>query len=77
MATDLLGREMIPAEARLVEHYEGLKALLAGESGGSAGAPAEELGPTAAANVRAALAQLHQAVNSLALVHEHLTDLDA
>ncbi|MGH3327522.1 MAG: hypothetical protein ACRDPT_06985 [Streptomycetales bacterium] len=76
MATDLLGREMTPAEASLLEHYEGLKALLSGGPGGPAGGPAEELGPTAAANVRAALAQLHQAVNSLALVHEHLADLE-
>jgi hypothetical protein len=65
MPTDLLGRELTPPEARLVELYTGLKELLA-----------EELAPTAAANVRHAVAQLAQAVNSLALLHEHLTDLD-
>jgi hypothetical protein len=65
MPTDLLGRELTPQEARLLALYEGLKELAA-----------EDLPPTAAANVRHALAQLAQAVNSLALVHEHLTDLD-
>jgi hypothetical protein len=65
MPKDLLGREMTPQEVRLVELYTGLKELAG-----------EELPPTAAANVRHALAQLAQAVNSLALVHEHLTDLD-
>jgi hypothetical protein len=62
---DLLGRELTAQEVRLVEAYNALKALLA-----------EDLPPTAAANVRHALAQLAQAVNSLALVHEHLTDLE-
>lgn len=65
MSRDLLGNELQPYEAALLEHYEGLKALLGGD-----------LPPVAAANVRAALAQLQQAVNSLALVHEHLVDLD-
>lgn len=65
MATDLLGNPLTPQEQRLVELYTGLKELAA-----------EDLPPTAAANVRHALAQLAQAVNSLALVHEHLTDLD-
>jgi hypothetical protein len=65
MPTDLLGRDMSGDEARLVELYTGLKELAAAD-----------LPPTAAANVRHALAQLAQAVNSLALVHEHLTDLD-
>lgn len=36
----------------------------------------DELPPVAHANVRAALAQLSHAVNSLGLVHEHLIDLD-
>ena len=65
MSEDLLGRELSPAEERLVELYTGLKELAAAD-----------LPPTGAANVRAALAQLAQAVNSLALVHEHLVDLD-
>lgn len=61
MATDLLGRPLTPQEERLLAAYTALKELAA-----------EELPPTAAANVRHALAQLAQAVNSLALVHEHL-----
>jgi hypothetical protein len=65
MPKDLLGRELAPHEARLLDLYAGLKELAG-----------EDLPPTAAANVRHALAQLAQAVNSLALVHEHLTDLD-
>ncbi len=35
----------------------------------------DDLPPVAAANVRAALALIHQAVNGLALEYEHLTDL--
>jgi len=65
MATDLLGNALTPQEQRLLDLYTGLKELAA-----------DDLPPTAAANVRHALAQLAQAVNSLALVHEHLTDLD-
>jgi hypothetical protein len=63
--TDLLGRELTPDEERLLAAYEELKALCA----------SPDLPPVAAANVRAALAQLHNAVNGLALRYEHLTDL--
>jgi Family of unknown function (DUF6052) len=66
MATDLLGNALTPQEQRLLDLYTGLKELAA----------EEDLPPTAAANVRHALAQLAQAVNSLALAHEHLTDLE-
>jgi hypothetical protein len=62
--TDLLGRDLSPAESRLLAHYEGLKALLI-----------EDLPPVAACNVRMAVAALSQAVNSLALEYEHLSDL--
>ncbi len=64
MTVDLLGNEMSAAEERLLAVYEELKALCA-----------EELPPTAHANVRAALALMHNAVNSLALRFEHLSDL--
>ena len=64
MATDLLGRPLDPFEERLLATYEELKALCR-----------EDLPPVAGANVRAALAVLSNAVNSLALEHEHLTDL--
>ena len=65
MTLDLLGREMSASEARLLAVYEELKALCA-----------EDLPPIAHANVRAALALMHNVVNGLALRYEHLTDLD-
>jgi hypothetical protein len=65
MTQDLLGQEMTASEERLLAVYEELKALCA-----------EDLPPVAAANVRSALALMHNAVNGLALRYEHLTDLD-
>jgi hypothetical protein len=65
MTQDLLGQEMTAAEERLLAVYEELKALCA-----------EDLPPVAAANVRSALALMHNAVNGLALRYEHLSDLD-
>ncbi len=64
MSTDLLGGEMTASEERLLAVYEELKALCA-----------EDLPPNAAANVRAALALMHNVVNGLALRYEHLSDL--
>jgi hypothetical protein len=64
MTRDLLGDEMTASEERLLAVYEELKALCA-----------EDLPPNAAANVRAALALMHNAVNGLALRYEHLSDL--
>jgi hypothetical protein len=64
-AQDLLGQELTESEARLLAVYEELKALCA-----------EDLPPVAHANVRAALALMHNVVNGLALRYEHLTDLD-
>jgi hypothetical protein len=63
-ATDLLGAPTTPQEQRILAVYEELKALCA-----------EDLPPNAAANVRAALAPMHNAVNGLALTYEHLSDL--
>jgi hypothetical protein len=57
--TDLLGRPLTADEARLLEAYEGLKALLA-----------HDLPPAAQANVREAVACLWQVVNDLALVSD-------
>jgi hypothetical protein len=65
MSVDLLGSPLTASEARLLAVYEELKALCA-EDG---------LPPTAAANVRAALALMHNVVNGLALRYEHLSDL--
>lgn len=65
MSQDLLGGEMTADEARLLAVYDELKALCAAD-----------LPPVAHANVRAALALLHNVVNGLALRYEHLTDLD-
>jgi hypothetical protein len=59
MTRDLLGDEMTASEERLLGVYEEMKALCA----------------NAAANVRAALALMHNAVNGLALRYEHLSDL--
>jgi hypothetical protein len=61
---DLLGNELTEPERRLLGLYEGLKQLCE-----------DDLPPVAAANVRAALALIHQAVNGLALEYEHLPDL--
>ncbi len=63
-SVDLLGRPLTPAEERLLAVYEELKALCG-----------EDLPPNAAANVRAALALMHNAVNGLALRYEHLSDI--
>lgn len=64
MSVDLLGDELTDPEQRLLALYEGLKRLCD-----------DDLPPIAAANVRAALALIHQAVNGLALEYEHLPDL--
>ncbi len=64
MTQDLLGNEMNASEQRLLAVYEELKALCG-----------EELPPVAAANVRAALALMHNVVNGLGLEYEHLSDL--
>jgi Family of unknown function (DUF6052) len=64
MATDLLGSELTPVEGRLLGVYEELKALCG-----------EDMPPNAHANVRAALALMHNAVTGLALEYEHLSDL--
>ncbi len=64
MKTDLLGSQCSPSEERLLAVYEELKALCA-----------EDLPPVAHANVRAALALMHNVVNGLALEYEHLSDL--
>jgi hypothetical protein len=65
MSTDLLGNTMTPAEERLLAAYEELKALAADE----------DLPPIAQANVRAALALMHNVVNGLGLKYEHLSDV--
>ena len=64
MSVDLLGNELTESELRLLAVYEDLKRLCE-----------DDLPPVAAANVRAALALIHQAVNGLALEYEHLPDL--
>jgi hypothetical protein len=64
VTVDLLGNELTSSEARLLAVYEELKSLCA-----------EDLAPNVAANARAALALIHQAVNGLALEYEHLSDL--
>ena len=64
MTVDLLGSELTEAEARLLAVYEELKSLCV-----------EDLPPNAHANVRAALALMHNAVTGLALQYEHLSDL--
>jgi hypothetical protein len=65
MSADLLGNTMTPAEERLLAAYEELKALAADE----------DLPPIAQANVRAALALMHNVVNGLGLKYEHLSDV--
>ncbi len=64
MSVDLLGVKLNASEERLLAVYEELKALCG-----------EDLPPIAAANVRAALALMHNVVNGLALRYEHLSDL--
>ncbi len=64
MTTDLLGSELTEAESRLLAVYEELKSLCG-----------EDLSPTAHANVRAALALMHNVVAGLGLQYEHLSDL--
>jgi hypothetical protein len=56
---------MSASEERLLAVYEELKALCL----------VDDLPPVAAANVRAALALMHNVVNGLALKYEHLSDL--
>ncbi len=64
LAIDLLGLPISESEARLLAVYRELKALCS-----------EDLPPVAHANVRGALALMHNVVNSLALEYEHLSDL--
>jgi hypothetical protein len=64
VSVDLLGSELTPTEERLLAVYEELKALCG-----------EELEPIADANVRAALALMHNVVAGLGLRYEHLSDL--
>ena len=64
MTVDLLGSELTEAESRLLAVYEELKSLCG-----------EELPPNAHANVRAALALMHNVVTGLGLQYEHLSDL--
>ena len=65
VAVDLLGNRLTASEERLLAVYQELKALCE-----------QDLDPIAHANVRAALALMHQVVNGLALEYEHITDLD-
>ncbi len=65
MSTDLLGNPLTASEERILAVYEELKALAA----------LEELPPNARANVQAALALMHNAVNGMALKYEHLSDV--
>ena len=64
MSVDLLGNELTEPELRLLGVYKDLKALCD-----------DDLPPVGAANVRAALALVHQAVNGLMLEYEHLPDI--
>jgi hypothetical protein len=66
VTVDLLGRELSASEERLLAVYEDLKDLCS---------PEADLPPNAGANVRAALALMHNVVNGLALKYEHLSDL--
>jgi hypothetical protein len=65
MTVDLLGTELSPTEERLLAVYEELKSLCG-----------EEMPPNAHANLRGALALMHNIVSGLALEYEHLSDLD-
>jgi hypothetical protein len=64
MTVDLLGSELTEPESRLLAVYEELKSLCG-----------EDLPPNAHANVRAALALMHNVVAGLGLQYEHLSDL--
>ncbi len=64
MTTDLLGRELTPAEDAVLDAYQRLRAALA----------RDDLPPCAAANLRHALAFAAVAVTDLGLVYEHLID---
>jgi Family of unknown function (DUF6052) len=64
MTVDLLGNQLTAEEERLLSVYNELKALCE-----------QDLPPNAHANVRAALALMHNVVSGLALEYEHLTDL--
>jgi hypothetical protein len=64
VSVDLIGNELTASEQRLLAVYEELKALAG-----------EDLSPVARANVAAALAVIHNAVNGLGLRYEHLSDL--
>jgi len=64
VTSDLLGLPISESEERLLGVYEELKALCS-----------EDLAPVAHCNVRAALALMHNAITSLGLEYEHLTDL--
>lgn len=64
MSVDLLGDALSASEERLLAVYSELKALCE-----------EDLPPIAAANVRAALAIMHNVVNGLGLAYEQLSDL--
>lgn len=64
MPEDLLGRELTPDEAAVLEVYERLKELSA----------RDDLAPVVTANLRHALSYAHNAVNGLALTYEHLLD---
>ena len=63
-SVDLVGNELTESELRLLGVYEDLKRLCD-----------DDLPPVGAANVRAALALVHQAVTGLTLEYEHLSDL--
>jgi hypothetical protein len=65
VTVDLLGSELTASEERLLAVYEELKGLCADQG----------LPPTAQANVRAALALMHNVVNGLGLKYEQLSDL--
>jgi len=65
VSADLLGAQLTANEERILAVYEELKSLAA----------LPDLPPNAHANVLAALALMHNAVNGLALSYEHLSDL--
>ncbi len=63
--TDMLGQELTPVEAELLELYERAKALLG----------RDDLAPCARRNVVQSAAALNQAVNDLGITWEPLYDL--
>lgn len=65
MNVDLLGNQLTPVEVRLLAVYDELKALCS----------EDDLPPLVQANIRSALAVMHNIVNGLALEYEHLVDL--